>query len=251
MNDDTPKRPQREDFARDTARAKEIRDALQRDQRQRTVPTSTDIARRRSLLAAAKWALPALAVLLLGSIAAWPELARLMTQNKAAIREMARLRIESGAMEGANYRGLDAHDRPYMITAVTTHQIGDDRFDLTQPIADTFLSGGGWAEIRADRGVYMQHEQALDLYGHVVVYRDDGTIINGPTADIDLKQSIIASDNWVHVEGPFGMLDAQGYFLDQHAGLAQFTGPVRLIHNDDHDSTTAHPPADGTPGHTP
>lgn len=225
--------PQRDDFARDADRTREFREAMERHARNRNVPTSVDLARRRSLVALAKWALPVTAALLLGSIAAWPEIAHLISMNRAAVRELAHLRVESGNMEGAVYRGLDAHGRPYMITAQTTHQIGDDRFNLVKPVGDTVLSGGGWAEVRADHGVFMQHEQALDLSGHVVVYRDDGTIMSGPTADLDLRRGIIASNDWVHVEGPFGMLDAQGYFLDQRAGISQFTGPVRLIRNDD------------------
>ncbi|AOX16341.1 LPS export ABC transporter periplasmic protein LptC [Kozakia baliensis] len=242
MNDSptgpTDRPPQREDFARDAQRLAALREAMreQGDARQRNIPTPADLAWRRSMLDAAKWVLPTLALLLLGSIAVWPEIARWMSENKAALREMAQMKIESGNMEGAIYRGLDVHGRPYMITARVTHQNGPDRVDLTDPIADTMLSGGGWAEIRADHGVYMQHEQTLNLDGDVVLYRDDGALMNGPTADMDMKQSIIASNDWVHAEGPFGILDAQGYFIDQYAGLLQFTGPERVIRNDDQDA---------------
>lgn len=236
--DDSDQRPQRSDFERNTARLAALREAMraQGDRRNRQVPTAADMARRRSLLGAAKWALPSLALLLLGSIAVWPEIARLMNENRAAIREMSRMKVESGNMEGATYRGLDAHDRPYMITSRVTQQNGPDRIDMTDPVADIFLGGNSWADVRADHGVYMQREQTLNLTGHVVLYRDDGTLMNGPTADIDLKRSVIASNDGVHAEGPFGVLDAQGYFLDQHAGLLQFTGPERVIRNDDQDA---------------
>ncbi|KXV54298.1 hypothetical protein AD936_08670, partial [Gluconobacter japonicus] len=75
--------------------------------------------------------------------------------------------------------------------------------------------------------------QTLNLDDHVVLYRDDGTLMNGPSADMDLKQDVIASRDWVHAEGPFGTQDAQGYFLDQHAGIMQFTGPGLTVRNDD------------------
>lgn len=231
-----PLKPRREDFARDAAKLAALREAMreQGKDRRRDIPSSADLAWRRRMLDMAKWALPSLALLLLGSIAVWPEIARWLSENRAVMREMAHMRAESGNLEGAIYRGLDAHDRPYMITARTTHQNGPDRVNLTEPVADIFMSGGGWAEVRADSGVYMQHEQTLNLTGHVVVYRDDGTLMNGPTADLDVRQAIIASNDGVHAEGPFGILDAQGYFIDQHAGLMQFTGPQRVIRNDDH-----------------
>lgn len=232
---DATRKPQREDFARDAAKLAALREAMreQGQSRQRNIPTSSDLASRRRLLDTAKWALPLCAALLLGSIAVWPEIARWLSANKAVMREMAQMHVESGNLEGAVYRGLDAHNRPYMITSRIAHQNGPDRVDLVDPVADTHMAGGGWAEIRADKGVYMQHEQTLNLTGHVVLYRDDGTLLNGLTADIDLHRSVIASNDWVHAEGQFGILDAQGYFIDQHANLLQFVGPQRVIRHDD------------------
>ncbi|MBS1093479.1 LPS export ABC transporter periplasmic protein LptC [Gluconobacter wancherniae] len=228
-------KPRREDFASNRSESLAKLDSLRRlaFQKKRVAPSAELIARRRSLLALAKWALPSLALVLLASIAAWPEISHLINQNRAALREMARLRVESGNMENAVYRGLDAHNHLYMITAHTTHQEGPDRVNLVDPVADIQLSGNSWAHIKADRGVYMQHEQTLDLDDHVVLYRDDGTLMNGPSADLDLKQGVVASRDWVHAEGPFGTEDAQGYFMDQHAGLLEFTGPGQTVRNDD------------------
>ena len=58
-------------------------------------------------------------------------------------------------------------------------------------------------------------------------------MMTGPDADLDLRRGIVASRDWVHAEGPFGVLDAQGYLLSQRDGLAQFRGPARLVLNDD------------------
>ncbi|WP_025886263.1 LPS export ABC transporter periplasmic protein LptC [Asaia prunellae] len=229
------KRPQRDDFSRDAVKLAALREAMreQGQSRERAIPTSSDLASRRRLLDTAKWALPLLAALLLGSIAVWPEIARWLSANRAVMQEMAQMRVESGNLEGAIYRGLDVHNRPYMVTARIAHQNGPDRIDLVDPVADTHMAGGNWAQITADKGVYMQHEQTLNLTGHVVLYRDDGTLMNGLTADIDLHRGVIASNDWVHAEGPFGILDAQGYFIDQHDNLLQFVGPQRVIRNDD------------------
>lgn len=234
-------RIRREDFDPDRAESLARLDSLRRAafQRIRQAPDAEQLARRRSLLGFAKWALPGLALVLLSSIAAWPEISHLVNQNRAALKEMARLRVESGNMEQATYRGLDAHNHPYMITARTTHQQGPDRVDLIDPVADIQLSGNSWAHIRSDRGVYMQHEQTLDLDDNVVLYRDDGLLLNGPSADLDLKAGVIASRDWVHAEGPFGRQDAQGYFLDQHAGIMQFTGPGLTVRNDDNGPPSA------------
>ncbi|GBR52072.1 hypothetical protein AA106555_0789 [Neokomagataea thailandica NBRC 106555] len=250
--DNQARRPQRDDFNQERrdqiSRLDAIRQAA--SERDRGIPDANDLARRRSVVAFAKRALPTLAILLLVSIAAWPEVTHLVSQNRAALREMARLRVESGNMENAVYRGLDEHQRPYTISARVTHQEGPDRVDLTNPVADILLPGSGWAQIHADRGIYMQHEQTLNLDGHVVLYRDDGTLLNGPSADLDLKHDVVASRDGVHAEGPFGTEDAQGYFLDQHEGIMQFTGSGRTVRFDD-TNTGAQPkqnsPSQGAP----
>jgi len=243
----SPSPPQRDDFARsaeDTARQREAFAAAIRNSR--AIPGAADLARRRQLLRWAKWVLPGCALLLLVSIAAWPEIDHLINANRTALTQEARLHIQSGNMTGATYRGLDAHQRPYMITTDTALQVDAERINLSNPVADTFLSGSGWVMVTGDQGVYMQHAQTLELTGNVTLYRNDGIIMHGPTADIDLKRGIVASDDWVHSEGPFGVLDAQGYFLGQHEGIAQFRGPGRLILNDDQGAdknAAAQPPA--------
>ena len=229
----------------------------------RRVPHAGQIARRRRVLRWTKWVLPAGALLLLASIAAWPELQRQMNSARLGLREAAQVRVDSGRMLGARYRGLDGRDRPYMITADEAQQVApplqpqpqpqprqagtpqagraaggkaagtDDRINLVRPVADSLGQNGGWIRISAEDGVYMQRSQLLDLDRDTTLYRDDGIMMTGPDADLDLRRGIVASRDWVHVEGPFGVLDAQGYLLSQRDGLAQFRGPARLVLNDD------------------
>ncbi|MCQ8279462.1 LPS export ABC transporter periplasmic protein LptC [Acetobacteraceae bacterium KSS8] len=224
----------------------------------RQVPNASQIARRRLLLRWAKYALPASALLLLGSIAAWPELDRSMNAARMGMKAAGQVSVQSGHMVGARYRGLDSHNQPFTITADDALQArapgappangtggndGGDRINLRNPIADTLGSGGSWIRISGDKGVYLQHGQQLDLQGNVLLYRDDGIMMTSPVADIDLKRGVVASPDWVHVEGPFGQLDAQSYLMSQKDGLAQFRGPGRLVLNDDKIARTPSPSA--------
>ncbi len=218
----------------------------------RRVPDARKIARRRRVLRWTKWVLPAGALLLLASIASWPELQREMNSARLGLQDAAQVRIDSGRMLGARYRGLDGRNRPYMITADEAQQVAaprpdvqragrpagkaaapDDRINLSRPVADSLGQNGSWIRISAANGVYMQRSQLLDLSRDTLLYRDDGIMMTGPDADLDLHRGVVASKDWVHAEGPFGVLDAQGYFMSQHDGLAQFRGPARLVLNDD------------------
>ena len=235
--DNASPRAQRADFARPRTLMAQQREKLSTNKTRRAVPDSANLARRRALLRRAKWALPAAALLLLASIIAWAEVEQRLSANKTVLRELANIRIESGNLLGATYRGVDEQQRPFMITADSAHQINDNRMDLTKPVADILPQSGGWMLARSAKGVYMQHAHLLDLTGDVTLYRSDGLMMHTPMVDIDVRRGIAASDAWVHIEGPFGQLDAQGFLLSQHDGIAQFRGPGRLIINDDRHST--------------
>ncbi|WP_428391287.1 LPS export ABC transporter periplasmic protein LptC [Lichenicoccus sp.] len=205
----------------------------------RRPPSKHAQARRRLLLVWTKWLLPLAALVLLGSIAAWPEFDRAVNAGRVAYRQVAAVQAGSGQMQGVRYHGLDAHGQPYMITADEARQVGPDQINLTRPIADTLSRDGRWMLVHARAGVYMPHEQILDLSGGVTLYRDDGTLMHAPNATIDIKRGVLAANDWVHAEGPFGVLDAQGDFVSQRDGVAQFRGPARLVLNDDRAPTPA------------
>ncbi|GBQ82699.1 LPS export ABC transporter periplasmic protein LptC [Acetobacter malorum] len=241
MTEPSGRPPQRDDFARSEETVRQQRERMAPSVARRLPPNAGELARRRMLLRWAKWVLPATALLLLSSIAVWPEVDRLINANKAALKDISKVKVESGNLIGATYRGLDEHNRPFMITADSAHQANPERMDLDNPVADILSQGGSWLLVRSEKGVYMQHAQILDLTGEVTLYRDDGLMMHSPVADVDVRTGIIASDSWVRAEGPFGVLDAKGYLVSQHEGIAQFRGPGRLILNDDRGSH----PADG------
>lgn len=225
----------RDDF--DQAREERLTrlDALRQAafQRKRLLPSPEAIARRRSRLNFAKWALPGFAGFLLISIVAWPEITHLIHQDSAILREMRKLHFETGRMELAVYHNIDSHNNPYTLTTLYAHQINDNRINLVQPVADILLNGKNWLHITADTGVYLQHEQTLNLNGHVVLYRNDGLLMNSPTMDMDLRENIIATHDWVHAEGPSGTQDALGAFLDEDAGILEFLGPGLTVYFND------------------
>jgi lipopolysaccharide export system protein LptC len=85
--------------------------------------------------------------------------------------------------------------------------------------------------LQAKQGVFMQHSNQLDLSHDVVLYRDDGTTMTTSSAAIDLKNGAAAGGEPVHVEGPFGILDAQGFTLLDKGSTIQFPGPAHLVLN--------------------
>ncbi len=199
--------------------------------RARRMPTSGGIARRRAFVTGTKWLLPAGALALLASVALWPELARVGESGRVAFRRAFSAVPDSGKLREARYRGVDERGRPYTVTADWASQDGPLRVNLQEPKGDMLLEGGSWVMVQSRDGVYIQHSGQLDLSRDVVLYRDDGTVMRTQSASVDVKNSAAASNEMTHAEGPFGVLDAQGFTLVDKGAVVQFHGPARLVLN--------------------
>jgi lipopolysaccharide export system protein LptC len=198
--------------------------------RDRVPPAPRRIARRRFLITLTKWILPVTAMALLASIALWPEI------RDAAIQSRLRAGNVSGEVDGgklldARYNGVDEKGRPYTMTAATAWQIDPERVGLTMPKGDITLENGTWLMVTSKEGTFMQHLNQLDLVKDVTLYRDDGTTLHTQSASVDLKAGAAAGSESVHAEGPFGVLDAQGFTVMDKGAAIDFPGPAHLLLN--------------------
>lgn len=200
-------------------------------QRRRSSVSARRLAFRRFFVLTAKLGLPLLALLLLSLVALWPEIARMGQQARAGLSRAFSLEAESGRMLQPRYKGVDQRGRPYALTATWAYQSGPNRIDMGDPKGDMVLESGNWLMAQGKHGVFIQHVELLDLSGDVVLYRDDGTVMRTQAAAVDIKQGAAASNDQTHAEGPFGVLDAQGFMLTDKGAAIQFTGPARLIVN--------------------
>lgn len=196
----------------------------------RNLPTATRIARRRFLITLTKWLLPLAALALLGLIALWPELDRAAAKARLAMRHISG-ELEGGRLVDARYNGVDEKGRPYTMTAATARQLDPQRVGLTMPKGDITLENGTWMMLTAREGTFVQHLSQLDLVKDVTLYRDDGTTMHTAAASIDLKVGAAAGSDPVHVEGPFGVLDAQGFAVMDKGTSLDFTGPAHVVLN--------------------
>lgn len=191
-------------------------------------------ARRRAAVRVAKYVLPVVALGLLSSIALWPELSRTVANGRVTWRRLTAISTSAGTMLQPRYHGLDERGRPYTVSADTANRVGPLRIDLKAPVGDVTLENGTWMLLRARSGVFMQHVNELDLQDHVFLYRGDGTTMTSATATMNLKQGAGTSSDYTHAEGPFGVLDAQGFTMVDKGAVVQFHGPAKLVMNAAH-----------------
>jgi len=196
----------------------------------RRVPTHGGLLRRRLMINASKFLLPAAAVLLLASIALWPELHRAGDTMRVTVHGLSAT-VDGARLTDAHYHGVDERGRPFTVTAATATQRDTDRVDLTVPDADMTLENGTWINVKSKLGVYMRKDGQLDLSRDVVLYRDDGTTMTTASATVAMKEGAASGAAPTHVEGPFGTLDATGFTTLDKGAAIQFWGPVRVEMN--------------------
>ena len=199
--------------------------------RRRSAPSRLALRRRRRMLRLTKWSLPLLALVLLSSVALWPELTRVRDQGRVTMHRLFQVEPESGRMRDPRYRGVDQRGRPYTVTATTATQTSAERIALTDPQGDVVTESGTWLLTESKQGVYLQHLGLMDLSVDVQLYREDGTLLQTDAAALDLKAGAATSADKTHAEGPFGVLDAQGFTLTDKGASIQFPGPAHLVMN--------------------
>jgi len=186
--------------------------------------------RRRWLVGFAKRVLPLVALGLLSLLVLYPELSSTGDRSRISFRS-ADVMPDGGQLTEAHYQGVDTAGRPFTVTAAKVRQVGPERTDLEAPKADMELQSGTWMMVEARQGVYEQKSNRLDLSGDVTLYRDDGTVLQTEAASLDMRANAAAGHEMVHAEGPFGVLDAQGFTVLDRGAVVQFTGPARLVLN--------------------
>lgn len=194
------------------------------------LPAPKSIARREFAISTAKWLLPSIALVLLASVALWPEVQKLIGATRTNLSHLSG-EIEGGKLVDARYNGVDEHGRPYTMTAATAWQIDPERVGLTMPKGDITLENGTWLMLTAKEGTFLQHLNQLDLVNDVTLYRDDGTTMHTHSASLDMKAGAAAGSEDVHVEGPFGTLDAKGFTLMDKGSAVDFPGPAHVVLN--------------------
>ncbi len=220
-----PRPPQRDPALPGTARP-----AMPRSLGDTRRPARLANPRRRWLVGLAKRTLPLFALALLLLVAFWPEIQGNGDGSRISYRRID-ITPEGGQLTEAHYQGVDTAGRPYTVTATRVRQIGPERTDLEAPKADMQMQSGEWLMVQAKHGIYEQKANRLDLAGEVTLYRDDGTVLVTESASLDMRANAAAGHEMVHAEGPFGVLDAQGFTVLDRGAVVQFTGPARLVLN--------------------
>lgn len=178
-----------------------------------------------------KYLLPGLAFALLVLIAVWP---KLVSEEDRFRLDAAVGPLGSSKPQVINPRvlGVDSADRPFEISADmgTRTESGDglDLYLLDHPKADIILTDGSWVAVTARDGRYELDTKILHLAGDVDLFHDDGYEFRTQTARVDLASRDASGSDPVQGQGPFGLLNSQGFQVLDGGQRVIFTGRATM-----------------------
>lgn len=185
-----------------------------------------------------RFALPAIALLLLAVVMAWPWLAGgygglIMPVFKNAAEHVG----DAMRMTNPRYVGKTDSAKPYEVTATSAFLDPTDqnRIHLDQLYA-TFEEGGAPAgegpsstvNLSANEGIYMRGQNRLELEGALELVFGDGYRFNTESAEVDLERGHVVGPEPVTGEGPAGTLAADRFNIQDGGNRLRFEGSVQM-----------------------
>ncbi|HEX6958283.1 MAG TPA: LPS export ABC transporter periplasmic protein LptC [Ferrovibrio sp.] len=171
----------------------------------------TTLTKRRRYVHFMKFVLPLLALGTVAVLVAWPQLAKRHVALPLTFSEVDTAEAAL-VMNNPRYRGTDAKDQPYVVTADRAIQDPQDKQQVTMDNvqADLTMNNGAWWSLTADTGLYHGGTKLLNLFGNINVYGDNGYQMHGTSAEVNLNTDELASDEKVWGQSDLGMIRANG-----------------------------------------
>ena len=187
---------------------------------------------RSRIVSTMKYLLPGIAFALLVLVAVWP---RLLPDEDHFRIDLEAVGPAGGAKPqvlNPRLQGIDSAARPFQIAADFGArgdvEGGGKIYDLTNPKADIVLADGSWVALTANDGRFEAKTNTLHLTGDVNVFHDQGYEFTTTAAQVDLVTSTASGDQPVDGQGPFGVLNAEGFRIFDSGDRVLFLGPARL-----------------------
>ena len=129
-------------------------------------------------------------------------------------------------MLDANFRGFDADNQRYNISAKTASQVDEDHVKLGSLKADIYTKDGKWLFMQSNIGILQIKEKMLDLKGDVEFFTDEGYELHTESMLVDIENKIATSHELVKGQGLLGKINAIGAVFNGKNKTANFNSQV-------------------------
>ena len=178
-----------------------------------------------------RYALPAIAALMIGLVVAWPQL---IGGGAGLIAPM----LAPGQLDGTDvmrmnnprYVGRTSDAEPFEVSAASAYldRAQPDRIHLEQVAADIATAGKRDIRLLAGSGVYDRKAEDVDLSGGVELTTSDGYRLETPSVLLNLGRGQVLGREPIAGAGPSGTIAAERFEFRDGGDRLRFMGRVRV-----------------------
>jgi len=128
-----------------------------------------------------------------------------------------------------HYQGVDAHNKPFTVTAEHGVQQDKDTMLLDTLRADMIGANGEWMAMNAGAGELNNTAKTLKLTKSVELFYEGGYQFRTDHADVDIGKGTASGDSPVQGQGPAGTLEAKNFSIVDRGDVIHFNGAVKVI----------------------
>jgi lipopolysaccharide export system protein LptC len=186
---------------------------------------------RAGLVRVLRYALPAVAALMIGLVVAWPQLigggaglmAPKLAPDQAGSADVMR-------MNNPRYVGRTSDAEPIGVSAESAYldPAEPDRIHLERVAAEIARAGETDVHLLAGTGVYDRQAEDVDLSGGVELTTSDGYRFETPSVFLNLERGQGHGDEPIAGAGPSGTITAQRFEFQDGGQRLRFMGQVRV-----------------------
>lgn len=132
-------------------------------------------------------------------------------------------------MKKPNYHGIDAHNRPYTISADTGVQQDKETVVLENIAAEMTGDNNAWIALNAGHGVMNTTTKQLELTDGVEVFYDSGYQFRTDHAHVDINHGSATGDSKIEGQGEAGTLQAKSFSISERGDVINFKGAVKVV----------------------
>ncbi len=129
-------------------------------------------------------------------------------------------------MIAPNYRGVDAKNQPFTLTAKRAVQKDEHNIDMENLRADLMQQDGAWLALDAAVSEVNTQTKQLELGGGVAIFYEGGYEFRTDRMYVDIDKGNARSDVHVEGQGPTGTLKAESFELFNRGEVIIFNGSV-------------------------
>ena len=185
------------------------------------------------LVVSLKVLFPSLAAVMIGLVIVWPQM---KAQQEEAVSLLASEAEQTNVpddqvMVNPRFFAIDEKGEPFNLTAETAFELPGEtrRIQLDAIKADVLKHNDRWIAVDAQKGIYSQAEDTMELLEKVNLYTQTGEEIETTQALINMKNRDIVGHQEVFLRSSSGHAKAEGFSVTQDGTVVRLTGKTRAV----------------------